>query len=616
MIKEVDKKSPCKVLYGTVAVGNIVHYDVKKETEMIKNIELKGLFDEINRHTINEYHNFWMIKSQLMKDTKLIDEILEFVFYTFDTATINYAFVRYVHEKRYEVPTAFNIAMTEFLNGSSYVIPVELLCVKQDIISIVNKLKARLVARYHIVMFERFLRRLDFDCILVINEFKKHYFYNLPKHVQGIICRSVKNEKMAYAFAHEFELPFVMHQAEYQEYSRVIIDGARNQVIIDPSPEKEMECVRTLKEYTYAIGENSSYTPSKINIYAPMVDIRNVEKIAFGNWYNGIAPFKPEFWYSAKGTLLSYKEQYKLYHKMFTVLKDKEIIIRVPDFRPERPVEALGDLFTDLETYEANIDIFQVNMKAIAYAAKDLKKEVKMVVPMIRLSSEIPFWREHIEAVFEFCQVKNVQVGIMFETGSVYDFYEEYRDMDFVIIGLNDLVEEITEDFDRYSALSKEEFLEVFWPDLRDIHQYFRSYLLQKKHILAGNVLSNPEIFSKLLKSGFRDFSIRQSEIKLIEHVLAEHNGTTGNYIGVAAGRKADRQKLRIKALLKEKKQRDEKKNKENAKALKKKQKEQQIRDMHKEKREQVIKTLLTNQIIEEKEEKKKKKHKNQREKY
>lgn len=611
MKEKTGRQNSCRVLYGTIAVGNTIHYDVKTETNMIKNTELREVFDEMNRNTINEYHIFWTIKSQGTQTISLMDDILNFIYFTFDTEVINFKFIRYVHEKKYDLPTAFNVAMTEFLNSPSYMIPVELLCVKQEINSLVSELKSRLVARYHIVMFERFLRRIDSDFILTVNEFKKSYFYNLPKQVQGIICKRAKDEKLAFSFAREFELPLVIHNIEYQEHSRVIIDGIENQVIIDPSPEEEMERLQKIKKYTYCIGEDSSYTSSKINIYAPIVDIRNAEKIAYGNWYTGIAPFKPEFLYSAKGTILTKEEQYKLYHEMFTILKDKEIIIRIPDFRPERPVEALGEVFTDIETYDEYITIFQDNINAIANAARELGKEVKMVVPMIRVSSEILRWKQEIEAVFESCRIDNVKVGIMFETGSIYDFYEEYRSMDFVIIGLNDLIEEITDEYDRNSDLSKEEFLEVFWPDLRDIHQYFRSYLLQKKHIIAGNVLSNPEIFRKLLKSGFRDFSIRQSEIKLIEHVLTEHNETRGKYIGVAAERDANKEKWRINVILRDIRERKEKKEREIAKVLKKKQKEQQIRDLHKEKREQVIKELLADRKIEEKTEEKKKKNKN-----
>lgn len=612
MMEKADKQNPCKVLYGTMAIGNIINYNVKKETDNIKNTELKEVFDEVNRNTINEYHNFNKVKAQASEKVELIDEMLNFIYFTFDTATIKYKFIRYVYEKNYDLPTAFNVAMTEFLNSPNYLIPLELLCKKQEINSLAIELKSRLVARYHIFMFERFLRRIDFNFILAVDEFKKGYYYNIPKQIQGVICKRAKNKKLAFSFAHEFELPLAIHNYEYQDFSRVIIDGINNQIVINPSLEKETECLQKLNEYTYFIGESPSYSASKINIYAPMVDIRSAEKIASGSWYTGIAPFKPEFLYSAKGTILTYKEQYQLYRELFTIMKDKEVIIRIPDFRPERPVETLGEIFTDIETYEKHITIFQENLLAIAQAANELKKEVKIVVPMIRISSEIPLWKEHIEAVFEYCNIKNVKVGIMFETGSMYDFYEEYHSMDFVIIGLNDLVEEISEDFDRYSSLTKEEFLEVFWPDLKDIHQYFRSYMLQKIHIVAGNVLSNPDIFQKLLKSGFRDFTIRQSEIKLVEQVLAEYNETRGNYIGVAAERLANRQKYKINAILREKKAREKKKNKEIAKALKKKIKEQQIRDMHKEKREEVIKELLSNQRSEGKKAKKKKKNKNQ----
>lgn len=605
-----DEQNPCKILYGTIAVGDIINYDVEKETFKINNTELRAVFDEINQHTIDEYQNFWSIKSQERDDLRLLDEILEFIYFTFDTEEIHLQFVRYVYEHKYDLPMSFDVAMTEYLNSSKYIIPIELLCVKQEINTLMGELKSRLIARYHVAMFDRFLKGIDFQFILAVNDFRKNYFYKLPQNIQGIICKRAKNEDLAFYFAREFELALVVHDTDYTDHTKVIIDGIDKQVIVNPSLDEEKECSKKLNKYTYSIGEKSRHSSSKINLYAPMVDIRTAEKIAFGKWYTGIAPFKPEFLYSAKGTILSYEEQYELYYKLFSIMKDKEIIIRIPDFRPERPVEALGQVFTDISTFEKYITIFQSHLSAVANAAAILNKEVKIVVPMIRVSSEIPFWKEHVTAVFESCHIKNIQVGIMFETGSIYDFYEEYRSMDFVIIGLNDLIEEISDDYDRHSHLSKEEFLEVFWPDLRDIHQYFRTYYLQKKHIIAGNIVTNPDIFRKLLKSGFRDFSIRQSEIKLIEHVLDEYISTRGNFKGVAAERESDKERIRIQKILKEKRAREEKKRLELEKELKKKQKEQHIRDLHKEKREQVIKLLLAGRGIEEKEEKKQKKKK------
>lgn len=588
------RKIGSRVIYGTIAVGNIVYFNIKNETNRVKNIELKTLFDELNDNTIDEYIQYREIKLQVNENIESIDEILDFIYFTFDTGVIRRNFVRYVHEKKYDVPRAFHEALNKFIKSPKFIIPVELLCKKEEIRFFINELKSRLISRYESVMLQRLIRNLDFDFILYTDEFKKEYFYNLPKQIQGIICKNCKDEDLAFSFAHEFELPLAIHDFEFQENSLVIIDGIENIVIVDPSVDIENQYQEKLRKYTYIIGEDSSYSPSKINIYAPMVDTRILDKIAYGNWYTGVAPFKTEFIYSTKGTLPSYKEQYDLFHHMFTVMKDKEVYIRIPDFRPERPTELLGEIFTDTDTFDQFTELFQTNMLAIANASKDTGKQVNMLVPMIRMSSEIPFWRREIKSVFEYCNQGNVKVGIMFETGSAYDYYEEYKGMDFVIIGLNDLVEEISDDYDRYSHMSKEEIIETFWPNLRDLHQYFRSYRLQTKHILAGNFLSNPEVFRKFLKSGFRDFSIRASEIKLIEKVLTKYNETRGMYIGVAAAREADQERRRIKVILRNKREREEKNKRAANKLRKKLEKEQKIRDQNKEKREEVLKTLLS----------------------
>jgi len=567
---------------------------VEKESNNVKNIELKDLFCELNDNTIDEYIQYREVCYESNKSGKWIEEILDFIFFTFDTGTIRHNFVRYVYHQKYDVSKAFDKALTEFMKSSRYEIPVSLLCVKQELNYHIFELKMRLMSRYENVMLQRRIRNINYDFILLIDEFKKDYLYKLPKRIQGIICKSSIRKELAFTYAHEFELPLAIHNFNYQENSKVILDGIDDLIIIEPSIEEINHYQEKLGKYTYKIGEDSGYLPSKINIYAPMVDLRNAEKIAYGNWFTGIAPFKTEFLYSTKGALPSYKEQYKMFYDLFTVMKDKEIYIRIPDFRSERPTEYLGSIYTDEDTFERYMKFFELNMLAIAKASKATGKEINMLAPMIRMSSEIEFWKFHIQAAFEYCDLYNVRVGIMFETGSAYEYYEEYKGMHFVIIGLNDLVEEISDDFDRYSLMTKDEMLEEFWPNLRDIHQYFRSYMLQVKHILAGNILSNPEIFRKFLKSGFRDFSIRQSQIKLIEKELVEYNETRGTFVGVAAERLAKKGTRRINAILRDKREREDKIKRAKEKELKKIAKEKEIRDSHKEKREEVIKIILS----------------------
>ncbi|MFH1692817.1 MAG: putative PEP-binding protein [Bacillota bacterium] len=594
MNKKPMRQHGCRVMYGFVAIGKIIYYDNQNETEKLKESEIEELFSEITDNTIDEYIQYREIKAAISDNEKRIYLILDFIFRTFDTEIIKINFINFVAKEKLNISKAFERAFDEYMLNTPNLVPSDLAVYQEEIVLYSKELKQRLIMRYEVIMLQRLIKNIDFDFILFIKEFKKEYLYNLPKRIQAIICRNIKDEQLGISLAHEYELPLVIHDYNYKEQSIVIIDGKLNQVLINPSDETLDEYKEMTQIQTYKNGENPSYLPSKVNIYAPMVDTRMLDKVASGRWYSGIAPYKTEFMYVTKGMTPSYTEQYGIFLNVLDSMKNKEVYISIPDFRPEKPTEYLGEIFTDMQTFSDFTNLFSTNLLAIAHASRDTNKAVNIVVPMIRMSEEVNQWRNEIEAVFEYCRVHTVKIGIMIETESAFEYYDEYKDMDFAIIGLNNLIEEITDDFDRYSHLSKEEIIDILWPDVRDLHQYLRSYKLQVKHILSGNFLTNPDVFRKFLKSGFTDFSIPISKIKIVEQVLKDHVESKGKCVGLAAQRVEKTKLWKISRILKEKKEREDKKKKAEEKIRKKQEKIQQERDKNKEKREQVIKMLLS----------------------
>jgi len=613
MIKE--KTHPCRVLYGSSAIGSIKYFNKQNETNKIHLLDFKKYFYELSWETVDEQVKFSEIKVASAENKVETSDLLASLFFTFDTAKIKYKFIKYVVIDHIDVPTAYRKAVDLYVDNHIDEIEAKYSKNLDTLDMFIQEFTYRLMTRYEMSLVKRLLSTVDKDFILFVDEFKKEYLYNLPKGIKGIICRRIKDKKLAFSLAHEFEIPLAIHDFDYKDDMVVLIDGANNTIIINPSEEEVLIGKKKISEKTYEIGENSKYLPSKVRIYAPMVDTRMVDKVAYGDWFAGIAPFKTEYMFVTKGIMPKDEEQYKIFYDMFTAMKGKEVYIRIPDLRPERSIVYFGDVYTDTETFNIYWEMFQTHLSAIRRAAEATNSNVNLAIPMIRMSQEIKFWRNQVYDAFYLTKLKHVKLGVIFETESTYEYFEEYKDMDFAMIDLNDLVEEISDDFDRYSFMTKQDVIDTFWPHLRDLHQYLRSYKLQVIHILSGNCLTNPEVFRKFLKSGFTDFSIPMSQIKSIEQVLKDHNDSKGKYIGVAKTRDEKREEWRIKALLRDKRDREIKQVRHEKKMLKKSEAEKKQREANKAKREEVIKKLLADKKKRDKEEAKKKKNKNNKKK-
>jgi len=576
-----------------ISIGIIVNFNFENSTANLSKTALTELYKQIKLIKEEEFENHRSLHLDVNDATAQREWMVWDIFLYLDSTMIETRFKELVELDRINIIDAYHKAISEYIEKNPFQARFNYKFSINNVLKHIKEISDRITMRIELLFFNKAIRKTKRDFILCVNEFKVEYLYNLPSNIQGVIFKSTKDINVIREISVNYDLPFMISEQNFDNSENVIMDGPNDKIIIKPKKAEIRKYTELIKDYTYFIGDEPEYDKSKINIYVPLVDTRLIEKAAYGDWYNGVAPFKTEYMYVAKGAAPTLKEQEAVFVKLLEAFHEKDVYIRIPDFRPNRPTPFLGDIYTDSDIYDRFSEVFNVNLLALASAVRITKKEVNICIPMIRLSKEVSFWRDVVEAAFDMYDLPYANMGIMIETESAFEYFEDYEDMDFVIIGLNDLVEELTDDVNRFSNLSKEEMIDILWPHMRDLHQYLRSYKMQLKHIVAGNCLKNPEIFKKFLKSGFTDFSISMSEIRLIEETLKEHNEAKGKFIGVAAHRIEKRALVESQRAQKELDEAQAIIDKKNEIADRNAKKRQEIRDKNKEKREIVIKKLL-----------------------
>jgi phosphoenolpyruvate-protein phosphotransferase (PTS system enzyme I) len=576
-----------------ISIGVIVNFNFEKSSQNLSKTALNKIYKQVNVIKEEEFESHRSLYLDVCDATANREWMIRDIFLYLDSDMLKKRFIELVELDKLNIIDAYNKALSEFLKNNQFIPRFFYEVNMSEVYKHIDIIRQRITKRFELMFLQKTINKVKRNFILCVDEFKVEYLDNLPTFIQGIIFKRTKDLEFVRSLSVNFDLPFLMSNQSFTNYDKVIMDGPNKKIIVKPKLAQIQEYMDLIREYTFFMGEHPKYKQSKINIYVPLVDTRLIEKAAYSDWYSGVAPFKTEYMYVTKGAAPTHKEQEEVFVKLLEAFHEKDIYIRIPDFRPERPTPFLGNIYTDKDIYDKFSEIFNVNLLALASAVKITKKEVNICIPMIRLSSEVSFWRDVVEAAFDMYDLPYANLDIMIETESAFEYFEDYDDMDFVIIGLNDLLEEITDDIDRFTDLSKDDMIDILWPHMRDLHQYLRSYKMQLKHIVAGNCLKNPEIFKKFLKSGFTDFSISISEIKLIEEALKEHNEARGKFVGLAAHRIERKAILEVQRT--QKKLDDEQAiiDKKKDIADKKAKKQQEIRDKNKEKREIVIKRIL-----------------------
>lgn len=582
-----------KIIGKKPTLGHIVCFDLDRLNKEYTKKELKYFFNQVERIKSEEFKHYeflYLNLNQTYYDTNIM---LRDLFSFFDIPILTQAFHQFFIEERLNMlksyDNAFSIALKKSKKTFINIYEDQKFSQKE----VIKELKNRIMLRIEMMLYEHMIAKIDYDFIMYAEKFKKEYFHNLPSTVQGFIFRECKDKKLAQTFASEFELPIVIGRYQIRHGHQYIINCAKNQLLYHPTEDDIKRY--NFNQYSHMVDEKFSekLKESGINIYTPLVDTRHTKKLEESNFVKGLCSFKSEFMFVTRGYIPTIEEQETIYLDVLNNSKEKEIYIRIPDFRPEKPVDYLGNSYTDIDTYKKYASIYQDNMIALAKAVRETDKEVHILIPMIRVHTEVAFWRNIVEICFGVHSAKLPQIGIMIETESAFQYIEEYQDMDFVMFGLNDLIEELSDDKNRYSNLSKNQFIELFWPDLRDAHQHLRRYSVNMKHIIGGNCLKNPEIFSKLLVSGFKDFSIRLNDIDSIKKTLYAYLNNKGRYVGLAAHRKERQEINKINKKELELQKIEQEKNRINELNAKKQEKSQTQIDSNKEKREKVVNEIL-----------------------
>ncbi|MCD4826782.1 MAG: hypothetical protein K8Q99_03225 [Acholeplasmataceae bacterium] len=401
------------------------------------------------------------------------------------------------------------------------------------------ELKDRIVSQIDRFLIQDLAASNPEEIIIDVLQFKKEFLYELPKNIKGFICRKLERPELILELSFAYEIPILLTSRSYPDNSFVIIDGIHERTYLNPN-EKRIEKLKELSSlHTFELGEKPIYTAKDIKFYATLVDTRNLDRACSSTWYSGLALFKTEYMYITKGCIPTLEEQIEVYSKVISAFGEKTVQIRIPSFDDIKSLDYEGEIYTDLENIRVYDRIFLTNLQAIQAAAELFQKKVAIVIPMMRLGTEIERWKELIESYYksEDTEENKPFFSIMMETESALLYYEDYRDVDTVVYGLDNYIEECM-DKTKHEKIDFEEFMLQAFPDLEWSHQYFRRTGVKVFHFVEGNVLRDPKIFRKLIDKGFKHFVIPLAHIKEAAAVLFKQESTRGKYKGVYAKRK------------------------------------------------------------------------------
>ena len=245
---------------------------------------------------------------------------------------------------------------------------------------------------------------------------------------------------------------------------------------------------------------------------------------------DGVGLMRTEFLFGG-ATLPDEERQFQAYAKVLDWAEGRPVTIRTIDAGGDKPVEGLTveetNPFLGLRGIRLSLarpEIFRMQLRALARAA--VRGNLKIMLPMVTIPSEIAAASRHLDAAIAELHAEKVQaqrppLGIMVEVPAVAISPKEFKAAEFFSIGSNDLTQYVTaaaRDSHRVADLC-----DVTNPAvmklIADVAGFGAFHGIEVS--LCGDAAGQPALVPLLLRAGVRSLSVAPSMLGAVKAAIA-----------------------------------------------------------------------------------------------
>ncbi len=335
------------------------------------------------------------------------------------------------------------------------------------------------------------------------------------KNILALIAKSGGYTSHASILARSWGIPYILSDADFNENDHIAIDTFKKKIIINPTQNQ-------IYSYKLEIAKREGFEKKAVkhdgfdflaNV-GSNIDLDNV--INYG--FDGIGLYRTEMIFMNSDKPLSFDEQYRIYHNASLKMNGKPITFRLFDIGDDKKLSYVKTHKKGVDNYVKNQELFIDQIKALCKANEG---NIKIMFPMIETPSEFNFLREW---VINICKEFNYEVpklGMMLETKEALNHLSEFKNVEFISVGTNDLTHDIYH-------VSRDNALDLFSNYINDLTEklkYVVKYCKDNKIYLSvcGELASIPDAAIKFYEIGIKNLSVSSSMIRTLNSIYTDY---------------------------------------------------------------------------------------------
>lgn len=495
-----------KIVRGTVlsegvAVGKMIKIEdfetkrkslgIKKEKENLKNAIQKSVLqlNELKKEN-REDNEYLDIQKLLIEDYTLTNRAIELI--EKGNSAVD-SITEILNEYAMELANCHNTYLSLRAN---------------DIYDVKTRLLENLIGHKSTKIEEPF--------ILYAFNIRPSFIIQYKNKLLGVVTKKGGYSSHGAILCRQLNIPYMISDIEYKNEIDIILDTRKQQIIIEPTQEniavyKEAIHLLSLEEYQAIPHPNYGF-------YANVSDNSELDKV-LKYQFDGVGLYRTEMIFMNHDRPYSYEEQYQVYHDAVLKLKEKPICFRTFDIGDDKSLPYIKTIQKGIQNYMDNPILFETQIKALLMANE--YNNMRIMFPMISSYTQFVFLRNWVLEIKEKVNPNSkVKIGMMLETKEALDRIKDFKDVDFISVGTNDLVLSIYHIKRNEQKEKMEKYLNNLLLKMKAVVEFCKQNNIFLS--ICGELAAIPEALKEFMQDGVTNFSVASSAIRVLNKIYKD----------------------------------------------------------------------------------------------